>query len=343
MLAAPLILIIAIIIIALIFDFTNGFHDSANSISTVVSTKVLSPRNAVAFAAFFNFVAAFGFGVLVASTISKIIKLDFVETELIPFIILCALIGAISWNLITWFFGLPTSSSHALIGGMIGAGISAAGLAAVKWSTVGEVVTFMILSPLIGLVCGFLLMAVILWLTRKANKPTADSYFKRLQLCSAAAYSFSHGSNDAQKTMGIILPLLFSIGYFGVAADPNNLPMPLWVILAAHTAIALGTLSGGWRVVKTMGYKITRLRPVQGFAAETAGASTIIGASLLGIPVSTTHIICTSIMGVGTTMGASAVKWGVARTIMWAWILTIPISALIGFVSFIVVRIIIGY
>ena len=343
MLAAPLILIIAIIVIALIFDFTNGFHDSANSISTVVSTKVLSPRNAVAFAAFFNFIAAFGFGVLVASTISKIIKLDFVETELIPFIILCALIGAISWNLITWFFGLPTSSSHALIGGMIGAGISAAGLAAVKWSTVGEVVTFMILSPLIGLVCGFMLMAVILWLTRKANKPTADSYFKRLQLCSAAAYSFSHGSNDAQKTMGIILPLLFSIGYFGVAADPNNLPMPLWVILAAHTAIALGTLSGGWRVVKTMGYKITRLRPVQGFAAETAGASTIIGASLLGIPVSTTHIICTSIMGVGTTMGASAVKWGVARTIMWAWILTIPISALIGFVSFIVVRIIIGY
>ena len=343
MLAAPLILIIAIIVIALIFDFTNGFHDSANSISTVVSTKVLSPRNAVAFAAFFNFVAAFGFGVLVASTISKIIKLDFVETELIPFIILCALIGAISWNLITWFFGLPTSSSHALIGGMIGAGISAAGLAAVKWSTVGEVVTFMILSPLIGLVCGFLLMAAILWLTRKVNKPTADSYFKRLQLCSAAAYSFSHGSNDAQKTMGIILPLLFSIGYFGVAADPNNLPMPLWVILAAHTAIALGTLSGGWRVVKTMGYKITRLRPVQGFAAETAGASTIIGASLLGIPVSTTHIICTSIMGVGTTMGASAVKWGVARTIMWAWIFTIPISALIGFVSFLIVRMFIGY
>ena len=343
MLAAPLILIIAIIIIALIFDFTNGFHDSANSISTVVSTKVLSPRNAVAFAAFFNFVAAFGFGVLVASTISRIIKLDFVETELIPFIILCALIGAISWNLITWFFGLPTSSSHALIGGMIGAGISAAGLAAVKWSTVGEVVTFMILSPLIGLVCGFLLMAAILWLTRKVNKPTADSYFKRLQLCSAAAYSFSHGSNDAQKTMGIILPLLFSIGYFGAAVDPNNLPMPLWVILVAHLAIALGTLSGGWRVVKTMGYKITRLRPVQGFAAETAGASTILGASLLGIPVSTTHIICTSIMGVGTTMGASAVKWGVARTIMWAWILTIPISALIGFFSFIVVRIIIGY
>ena len=343
MLAAPLILIIAIIVIALIFDFTNGFHDSANSISTVVSTKVLSPRNAVAFAAFFNFVAAFGFGVLVASTISRIIKLDFVETELIPFIILCALIGAISWNLITWFFGLPTSSSHALIGGMIGAGISAAGLAAVKWSTVGEVVTFMILSPLIGLVCGFLLMAAILWLTRKVNKPTADSYFKRLQLCSAAAYSFSHGSNDAQKTMGIILPLLFSIGYFGAAVDPNNLPMPFWVILVAHLAIAMGTLSGGWRVVKTMGYKITRLRPVQGFAAETAGASTIIGASLLGIPVSTTHIICTSIMGVGTTMGANAVKWGVARTIMWAWIFTIPISALIGFGSFLIVRMFIGY
>lgn len=343
MLAAPFILIIAIIVIALIFDFTNGFHDSANSISTVVSTKVLSPRNAVAFAAFFNFVAAFGFGVLVASTISKIIKLDYVVTEVIPYIVLCALIGAISWNLITWMFGLPTSSSHALIGGMIGAGISAAGLAAVKWSTVGEVVTFMIISPLIGLCGGFLLMAALLWLTRTANKPTADGYFKKLQLCSAAAYSFSHGSNDAQKTMGIILPLLFSIGYFGASVDPNHLPMPYWVILIAHAAIALGTLSGGWRVVKTMGYKITRLRPVQGFAAETAGAATILGASAVGIPVSTTHIICTSIMGVGTTMGASAVKWGVARTIMWAWILTIPISAMIGFVSFIVVRVIIGY
>ncbi|MCX6692591.1 MAG: inorganic phosphate transporter [Methanoregula sp.] len=343
MLPAPLIIVIAIIVIALFFDFTNGFHDSANSISTVVSTKVLSPRNAVVFAAFFNFIAAFGFGVAVASTISKIVELNYVQTEVIPYIVLGALIGAISWNLITWFFGLPTSSSHALIGGLTGAGISAAGFAAIKWSTVGQVALFMILSPLIGLACGFLFMAAVLNLTRKANKPTAESYFKRLQLFSAAAYSFSHGTNDAQKTMGIIVPLLFSIGYFGAAADPNHLPVPIWVILIAHAAIALGTLSGGWRVVETMGYKITRLRPVQGFAAETAGAATIIGASFAGIPVSTTHVICSSIMGVGTTMGASTVKWGVARTIIWAWVLTIPISALIGFVSFAVIRVFIGY
>jgi len=336
-------LILIIIGIALVFDFTNGFHDSANSISTVVSTKVLSPRNAVLFAAFFNFVAAFGFGVAVASTISKIIHLDFVPVNVIPYIVLGALIGAITWNMITWFFGLPTSSSHALIGGLCGAGMAAAGLAAIKWSTVEVVVTFMILSPLIGLACGFLFMAAVLWLTRKSNKQIAETAFKKLQLCSAAAYSFSHGTNDAQKTMGIILPLLFSIGYFGASVDPNNLPMPLWVILASYAAIALGTLSGGWRIVKTMGYKITKLRPVHGFAAETAGAATILGASAAGIPVSTTHVICSSIMGVGTTMGSSTVKWGVARSIMAAWILTIPISALIGFVAFAVIRVFIGY
>jgi PiT family inorganic phosphate transporter len=335
--------IIFIIGIALVFDFTNGFHDSANSISTVVSTKVLSPRNAVMFAAFFNFIAAFAFGVAVASTISKIIQLNYVPTEVIPYIILSALIGAITWNLITWFFGLPTSSSHALIGGLTGAGISAAGLAAIKWSTVEVVAIFMVISPMIGLICGFLFMALVLNLTKKANKQTAEHYFKRLQLFSAASLSFSHGTNDAQKTMGIIVPLLYSIGYYGVSADPNNLPVPFWVILAAHTAIALGTLSGGWRIVKTMGYKITKLRPVHGFAAETAGAVTIIGASVAGIPVSTTHIICTSIMGVGTTSGASTVKWGVARSIMIAWILTIPISALIGFVAFAVIRVFIGY
>jgi inorganic phosphate transporter, PiT family len=336
-------LIVFIIGIALVFDFTNGFHDSANSISTVVSTKVLSPRSAVVFAAFFNFIAAFAFGVAVASTISKIIQLEIVETAIIPFIILAALTGAISWNLITWYFGLPTSSSHALIGGMSGAGIAAAGIVAIKWSTVGQVALFMILSPMIGLACGFLFMAAILNLTKNADKETAESRFKHLQLFSAAAYSFSHGTNDAQKTMGIIIPLLFSIGYFGTSVDPNHLPVPLWVILAAHAAIALGTLSGGWRIVKTMGYKITRLRPVHGFAAETAGASTIIGASLLGIPVSTTHIICTSIMGVGTTMGISTVKWGVARRILWAWILTIPVSAGIGFAAFTVIRVVIGY
>ena len=342
MIEAPFFLIIAIIAIALIFDYTNGFHDSANSISTVVSTKVLSPRNAVVFAAFFNFVAAFGFGVAVASTISNIIQLEVVKTVMVPYIILAALTGAIVWNLITWFFGLPTSSSHALIGGIVGAGISAAGLVAIKWSTVELVATFMILSPLIGFAIGFLFMAIVLNITKDAHKSTAETHFKRLQLCSAAAYSFSHGTNDAQKTMGIILPLLFSIGYFSASVDPNHLPVPLWVILVSYTAIALGTLSGGWRIVKTMGYKITKLRPVHGFAAETSGAATILGASVLGIPVSTTHIICTSIMGVGTTMGASTVKWGVARSIALAWILTIPISALIGFVAFMVIRLIVG-
>jgi PiT family inorganic phosphate transporter len=336
-------LIVVIIGIALVFDFTNGFHDSANSISTVVSTKVLSPRSAVVFAAFFNFIAAFAFGVAVASTISKIIQLEIVSTAIIPFVILSALVGAISWNLMTWFFGLPTSSSHALIGGMTGAGLAAAGIAAIKWSTVGQVALFMILSPMIGLACGFLFMAAILNITRNASKQSAESHFKRLQLFSAAAYSFSHGTNDAQKTMGIILPLLFAAGYFGASVDPNNLPVPLWVILASYSAIALGTLSGGWRIVKTMGYKITKLRPVHGFAAETAGAATILGASVAGIPVSTTHIICSSIMGVGTTMGSSTVKWGVARNIMWAWILTIPISACIGFAAFVVIRIVIGY
>jgi len=342
MLEAPLFLIIGIIIIALIFDFTNGFHDSANSISTVVSTKVLSPRNAVLFAAFFNFAAAFGFGVAVASTIAKIIKLDFVDVTVVPYIVLSALVGAIAWNLITWFIGLPTSSSHALIGGLAGAGISAAGFAAVKWSTVGEVAAFMIISPIIGLVCGFLFMAAILWITRSITKPTAEKYFKRLQLCSAAAYSFSHGTNDAQKTIGIILPLLFSIGFFGASADPNNIPVPLWLIIVSYVTIALGTLAGGWRIVRTMGYKITKLRPVHGFAAETAGAATILGASVAGIPVSTTHVICTSIMGVGSTMGTSTVKWGVARSIMSAWILTIPVSACIGFVTFQIIRIFFG-
>ena len=336
-------LIVVIIGIALVFDFTNGFHDSANSISTVVSTKVLSPRNAVMFAAFFNFVAAFGFGVAVANTISKIVELNYVQTAVVPYIVLGALAGAISWNLITWFFGLPTSSSHALIGGLTGAGISAAGLAAIRWDTVGQVALFMVLSPFIGFICGFLFMAAILNITKNANKETAESHFKRLQLCSAAAYSFSHGTNDAQKTMGIILPLLFSIGYFGASVDPNHLPMPLWVIVASYTAIALGTLSGGWRIVRTMGYKITKLRPVHGFAAETAGAATILGASVAGIPVSTTHVICTSIMGVGSTMGTSTVKWGVARSIIIAWVLTIPVSALIGYVAFGVFRVFIGY
>ena len=299
MIPAPVIVVAIIIVIALIFDFTNGFHDSANSISTIVSTKVLSPRNAVAFAAIFNFLAVFGFGVAVASTISKIIVLSEVPADIIPWIVLSALIGAISWNIITWIVGLPTSSSHALIGGLLGAGLSAAGLVAIQWSAIELVVIFMVLSPLIGLTVGFLFMLAVLWLTRRAQKVTAEGYFKKLQMCSAAAYSFSHGTNDAQKTMGIITPLLFSIGYYGATVSPEHLPVPTWVILACYTAIALGTLMGGWRIVKTMGYNITRLRPVHGFAAETASAGTIIGASLAGIPVSTTQVICACNYGGG--------------------------------------------
>ena len=245
MLPPTVLLVIITIIIALVFDFTNGFHDSANSISTVVSTKVLSPRNAVAFAAFFNFIAAFGFGVAVADTISNIIDKTTVSPDIIPVIVLAALAGAIAWNITTWIFGLPTSSSHALIGGLVGAGISAAGIAIIHWSTVETVVLFMVLSPLIGLVIGFFFMTAVLWITRKSQKHTAEGYFKRLQLCSAAAYSFSHGTNDAQKTIGIIIPLLFSIGYYGANVDPNHLPVPFWVIIVSYTVIALGTLSGG--------------------------------------------------------------------------------------------------
>jgi len=336
--APLLILVIIIIFLALVFDFTNGFHDSANAIATVVSTKVLTPRQAVGFAAFFNFVAAFGFGVAVASTISKIIHLNIVAVDLIPYIILGGLIGAISWNIITWYLGLPTSSSHALIGGIMGSGISAAGYAVIKYETVELAAIFMFVSPIIGLIFGFLFMVAVLWVCRRSSKSKVDRYFKRLQLFSAGIYSFSHGTNDAQKTMGIITPLLFSIGYFGASVDPNNLPVPIWVILSAHAAIALGTLAGGWRIVKTLGHKITKLRPVHGFAAETAGAATILGASIAGIPVSTTHVICSSIMGVGATKRLSAVRWGIARNIVWVWIFTIPISALLGFVAFKVIQ-----
>jgi PiT family inorganic phosphate transporter len=337
-----LVLVIVIIFIALVFDFTNGFHDSANSIATIVLTKVLSPRNAVMFAAFFNFIAAFGFGVAVASTISKIVNLHYIEMgpgiEIIPYIVLSGLIGAISWNIMTWYLGLPTSSSHALIGGLMGAGISAAGFAAIKFSTIQTIVIFMVISPILGFIGGFFFMAAMFWLCRKSSQTKVDKYFRRLQLVSAGAFSFSHGTNDAQKTMGIIVPLLFSIGYFGANANPENLPVPMWVILSAHAAIALGTLIGGWRIVKTLGQKVTKLHPVHGFSAETSGAATIIGASLIGIPVSTTHIISGSLMGVGSTRRLSSVRWVVARKIVWAWFLTILVSALIGFLVFYVIH-----
>jgi len=332
------ILVIIIIIIAMAFDFTNGFHDSANSIATIVSTQVLQPRQAVVFAAFFNFLAAFTFGVAVASTISKIIHLAYIQqyfgNEIIPYIVLSGLIGAIAWNLITWWLGLPTSSSHALIGGVGGAGIAAAGIAAIKVSTIELVVLFMVLSPLIGLVIGFFAMVAVLNAVKKTAPAKVNKYFRKLQLISSALYSFSHGTNDAQKTMGIITPLLFSIGYYSADVDPNKLPVPIWVIFMAYGVIAMGTMAGGWRIVKTMGQKITKLSPAYGFAAETAGATTIIGASLGGIPVSTTHVITSCIMGVGATKRGRAVKWGVARRIVWAWLLTIPASGIIGFLAF---------
>jgi len=336
------IVVILTVAMALIFDAINGFHDSANSIATVVSTRVLSPRNAVIWAAFFNFIAMFIFVPRVADTVSKIVRIQAGDPAFV-YVVLAGLVGAIVWDVLTWWLGLPTSSSHALIGGFAGAGIAFQGTGVIRWEKIWATVRFIPLSPLIGMALGFVIMIAVYWLFRRWRPYDVDKLFRKGQLVSAALYSLGHGGNDAQKTMGIILPLLFSIGYFGASVDPNNLPMPLWVILASYAAIALGTLSGGWRIVKTMGYKITKLRPVHGFAAETAGASTIIGASLLGIPVSTTHIICTSIMGVGTTMGTSTVKWGVARTIMWAWILTIPVSALIGYVTFAVIRVIIGY
>jgi PiT family inorganic phosphate transporter len=332
------ILVFIIIIIALIFDFTNGFHDSANAIATIVSTKVLTPKQAVLFAAFFNFIAAFGLGMAVASTISKIVKSDTLPKWIIPFIVLGGLIGAISWNLITWYLGLPSSSSHALIGGLTGSGIAAAGIAIINQNTLFLVVLYMVLSPLIGLVCGFLFMTVVLWACRKSSQAKVDRHFRKLQLVSAAAYSFSHGTNDAQKTIGIITPMLFSIGYVEKDLVSGNYYVPWEVILVAFAVIALGTLCGGWRIMKTMGHKITKLRPIHGFAAETASATTIIGATAIGVPVSTTHIISTSIMGVGATKRLSAVRWGVARKIVWAWILTIPISALIGYVSFMIMH-----
>jgi inorganic phosphate transporter, PiT family len=325
-----------VIMVALIFDFTNGFHDSANAIATVVSTKVLSPGKAVAMAAFFNFLAALVSilgSVSVAATMTKILHLEnfgYQEAHTVLIVMLAGVLAAITWNIITWIIGLPTSSSHALIGGIMGAGTVAAGLSAVQWPTILQIVVFMILSPMIGMFCGFLLMTVLLWIVRKKTPRSVNQYFKKLQLLSAGLFSFSHGLNDAQKTMGIIATALWCMGWYGVAADPKHLDIDVIVILAANAAISLGTLMGGWRIVKTMGSKITRLDPIHGFAAETAGAGAIIGTSLIGIPISTTHVISTSIIGVGATRRMSAVRWGVARSIMWAWLLTIPCAAGVG-------------
>ena len=324
-----LLIVIALIAVALSFDYINGFHDAANSIATVVSTRVLSPGQAVVWAAFFNFVAAFTFGTAVAKTIGS----GMVDLHAVTFgVIFGGLVGAIVWDLITWYFGLPTSSSHALIGGYAGAAVANVGFSAVLLSGWTKTLIFIVLAPLIGLVLGFLLTVAILWICRRSSPLRVDRSFRRLQLVSAAAYSLGHGTNDAQKTMGIIAGVLFTAGY--LQKVNGNLPIPIWVILAAHSAIALGTLSGGWRIIHTMGSKITRLQPVGGFAAETAGAITLFLASFLGVPVSTTHTITGAIVGVGATRRLSAVRWGVAGRIVWAWVLTIPMAALIGAVTF---------
>jgi PiT family inorganic phosphate transporter len=315
-------IVIVIVLVALGFDFLNGFHDAANSISTVVSTRVLSPKFAVLWAAFFNFVAAFLIGVHVAKTIGTgIVSPSVINDHLI----LSALAGAIIWNVITWYFGLPSSSSHALIGGLIGAGLVEGGTEVLVWTGIEKVAFFIIVSPAVGLLLGLILMVLVLNLNRRSNVARADRVFGKLQLLSAAVYSLGHGMNDAQKTMGIIAIVLFSKGLLG-----PTFHIPFWLVLLCHAMIALGTMAGGWRIVKTMGTKITKLRPIGGFCAETAAAIAIIGASHAGIPVSTTHTITGAIVGVGATHRLTAVRWGVAGTIVWAWILTIPVSALIA-------------
>jgi inorganic phosphate transporter, PiT family len=322
-------LIVLIILVALVFDFLNGFHDAANSIATVVSTRVLSPQKAVVWAAFFNFAAAFLLGTHVAKTVGQgMVDLSVVTPE----VILAGLLGAIVWNLITWYYGIPVSSSHALWGGYAGAAVAKAGPTAIIASGWVRPLLFIVLAPLIGMVLGFALMASITWLLRKWNPFRLDKLFRQLQLLSAGLYSLGHGGNDAQKTMGIITGLLVTAGHL------KTFEVPIWVEILCYAAIALGTLFGGWRIVKTMGTKITKLQPFGGFCAESAGAITLFWATGAGIPVSTTHTITGAIMGVGATKRLSAVKWGVAGRIVWAWVLTIPLAAAMSAVSYLVLH-----
>ena len=333
-----LLAVLALVVVALIFDYINGFHDAANSIATVVSTRVLSPGKAVIWAAFFNFVAAFFFGTGVAQTVGS----GMVDLAVVTFpVIFAGLTGAIIWDLITWYYGLPTSSSHALFGGYAGAAVAKAGFTAIIVSGWTKTLVFIIVAPIIGLVVGVLLMTASLWTFRRATPRRVDGFFRKMQLVSAAAFSLMHGANDAQKTMGIIAGVLFTGGYLSMGAD-GKLPIPFWVIMAAHLAIGLGTLSGGWRIIKTMGSRITDLRPIGGFAAETGAAVAIFTATTLGVGISTTHTITGAIVGVGATQRMSAVRWGVAGQIVWAWILTIPMSAIIGAVTYHVVRLLFG-
>lgn len=347
--SAALALVVFIIIIALVFDYVNGFHDAANSIATVVATRVLSPGVAVAWAAFFNFIAFVVFGTAVAKTIGgDMVNINAIAQDHRLYVLLAALLGAVIWNLITWYLGLPTSSSHALVGayggGAVSAYISANGFAGAGTVLIAEgwikTIAFIVLSPLIGMTLGFFMMVAVYWIFRRVNVRKIDKGFRVGQLFSAAAFSLGHGGNDAQKTMGIITIVLVAGGFLQMTPAGKLPDVPLWVILAAHTAIGLGTLSGGWRIVKTMGTKIAKLQPVGGFCAETAGAITLFISTFGGIPVSTTHTITGSIVGVGSAKRFSAVKWGVAARIVWAWVLTIPAAAVIAAISYEVILVI---
>ena len=325
--------VVAIVLVALCFDFSNGFHDAANSIATVVSTRVLTPRLAVAWAAFFNFIAFAIFGVHVARTIAK----GIVSPEIItPDIVLAALIGALAWNLLTWWLGLPTSSSHALIGGFVGAALVAVGPTAIIISGITKVIAFIVISPLLGLILGFTAMLAVMWICKRSTPARVDGVFRRLQLLSAAAFSLGHGSNDAQKTAGIITGVLFTSNQI------QAFEVPYWVLMASYSAIALGTLSGGWRIVRTMGGRLTRLKPRSGFCAETGAAAAVLLSTSLGTPVSTTHAIAGAIAGVGSIQRMKAVRWGIAKNIVGAWVMTIPAAAIIAWLSYYLIHFTMG-
>jgi PiT family inorganic phosphate transporter len=342
--------VIALVATALVFDFINGFHDAANSIATVVSTRVLTPLTAVGWAAFFNFVSAapvlWGVELKVAATMGKgIVDFPMLQARGPHFVlvfIFSALMGAIVWNLLTWWWGLPSSSSHALAGGMIGACLPALGPAGLIGSGIWKIVLFIVLSPIIGMVLGSLTMVLVTWIVRRLTPAKVDHWFRRLQLVSAAIFSYSHGTNDAQKVMGIITVILYGTIWADRAAMiPGHFPVPFWVVLACQASIALGTMFGGWRIVKTMGHNLTKLQPIGGFCAETGGGVTILALAHAGIPVSTTHTITGAIVGVGSTRGTRAVRWGVAGKIIWAWLLTIPASAIVSAVVYGLARLVI--
>jgi PiT family inorganic phosphate transporter len=339
--------VVALIAVALAFDFINGFHDAANSIATVVSTRVLSPLVAVVWAAFFNFISAmpvlWGAELKVAATMGKGIvhfeQLKAGGTPLVLMVVFSALMGAIVWNLLTWWWGLPSSSSHALAGGMIGATLPPLGLSGLIFGGIGKIVLFIVLSPLIGMVLGSLMMVATAWIVRKNHPARVDRWFRKLQLVSAAIFSYSHGTNDAQKVMGIITIILYgTVWQDRAAAISGHFPVPFWVVLLCHAAIGLGTMFGGWRIVRTMGHNLTKLQPIGGFCAETGGGVTILALAHAGIPVSTTHTITGAIVGVGATKGTRAVRWGVAGRIIWAWIFTIPASAIVAGIIYFVTR-----